>query len=179
MEILENKLKPIFIENQLPTKEPDFVKLYLDDVCKLAGVDSKSQLVFFQLLNFIDPKSNKLHNVVELNRSRKDIIANNLGLVGKFEDGRAKKYLINNYLIKLERKGLIKKLSSDVYLINPFIATKVDWNNTVSLRALTLTITYEKSCRTLITLVEEEPELESKVINAINRNESYINLTEE
>jgi hypothetical protein len=142
-----------FFKENTATREPDFVKLYLDDIGKLFSIDNNSQRLFGELLKLIDPKEKNIHSVVVLNKAIKNRIAQNLGFTGVDKKGTPNKYLINNYLGKLNKSGLIRRLESDIYIINPFICSKVDWNNTELLRSIHLEITYDHTTRSMITLI--------------------------
>jgi len=144
-----------FFKEVTSTKEPDFVKLYLDDIGKLFSLDNNSQKVFGELLRLIDPKEKNIHSVVVLNKAIKDRIAKHLKFEGVDKNGRAKKYLVNNYLFKLNKSGIIRRLESDIYIINPFICSKIDWNNTELLRSIHLNITYDHTTRTMLTLINK------------------------
>lgn len=142
-----------FFKETTPVKEPDFVKLYLDDIGKLFSIDNNSQKLFGELLKLIDPKEKNIHSVVILNTAIKNKIALNLGFTGVDKNGTPRKYLVNNYLGKLNKSGIIRRLESDIYIINPFICSKVDWNNTELLRSIHLQITYDHTTRSMVTLI--------------------------
>lgn len=147
------------LKNIEESHEPEFVKLYLQDIGKLFDLDSNSQRLFGELIKLINPKDPSMHNLVVLNRSRKDKIATRLGWDGVDAKGTPKKYYINNYLIRLCKSQIIKKLSADMYIVNPFICSKVNWENTELLRSIHLSITYDEVQRTLITMVEQIPKV--------------------
>jgi hypothetical protein len=112
--------------------EPNYVKLYLEDICQLNELPKTSSKLLNELLKLMDYK-----NRVLLPSGIKKEIANNLSLsVGT----------LNNDITKLIKKGIIKRESTGVYLLNPHYFGKGKWQDIKEIRAVW---TYSKNGRKL------------------------------
>jgi hypothetical protein len=159
------------------TGEPEFVKMYLKDISRLWDLDSTCQKLFGELLKYIDPRPTGLHNIIKINRADKKAIGENIGWIGNNENNTPKWYKINEYLNRLCKKGIIKKLAEDIFIIDSFICTKTDWKNTETMRGIQLNITYEKSSRSIITVINSIGDNYEDMQNDISNNEDNYKLT--
>jgi hypothetical protein len=160
------------ILNVESTAEPEFVKLYLKDIGRLWELDNSAQIVFGEMLKLVSYNpSDSIHNLVIINGSRRKQICEKLSNI------QATAYVYYNRGVKnLVNKEVLKYLAKDTYLINPEICTKTNWSNVEMLRSIKMEITYEESSRTLITIVESNPELYKQKLNDFRGEESINNM---
>ena len=135
-------------------KEPEFVKMYLQDAAKLTNLGKTEMLVLFELLRKMNPYETKFPNLIVLNPTDKENIATTVGLIGEHENGRPRKYDINKYLKDLEKHNIIRKLSTGYYIVICDLFTKVDWNKTYLMKEMQMRVKYNIHDKTFVTLVE-------------------------
>ena len=116
-------------EIQLP-KEPDFVKLYLDDLVMLKDIPQWVSGVLYSLL-----KQMNYQNEIVLNSTIKKRIAADLGIVTK---------TIDNALVTFVKKGILSRQDTGVYQANPYLFGKGEWAN---IRKIRLRVDYGKNVR--------------------------------
>lgn len=155
--------------------QPDFVQMYLQDIGRLWELSSPAQKVFGEFMKLIEysPKS-KIHNLVEISkRIRKNMIIS-LGI-----SNYSNPYVFLNRAIRdLIKAGVIIQIKDDetgeviddLYLVDPSICSKANWAHTELMRSIKLTITYTRSQRTLVTLIEQDPE-HAKMLSQYYRRE--------
>jgi hypothetical protein len=116
-------------EVQIP-KEPDFVKLYLNDLVLLKEIPQWVSGVLYALLQHMN-----YQNEIILNSSVKKRIAADLGIVPK---------TIDNALVTFVKKNILMRQDIGVYKANPYLFGKGDWNN---IRKIRLQVEYGKGVR--------------------------------
>lgn len=128
--------------------EPPYVKMYLDDICGLINVPDSHKALLLTLLRRLD-----YEGFITLSpRSRKEI-AKGLGIADQ---------TFRNRLNELCKCGLIRRESTNEYLVNPKYFARGEWKKICTQReAFKLTITYsEKGGRSIETeKVAEQTEL--------------------
>lgn len=128
--------------------EPPYVKMYLDDICGLINVPDSHKALLLTLLRRLD-----YEGFITLSpRSRKEI-AKGLGIADQ---------TFRNRLNELCKCGLIRRESTNEYLVNPKYFARGEWKKICTQReAFKLTITYsEKGGRSIETeKVAEQAEL--------------------
>lgn len=139
---------------ELTQIESAVIKMYLQDVGRLYYLDGGSRSVLGQMLKISEPSVDGLQTIVDLSATKKDLIAENIGWTGVSERGRPEKYLVNEYLQRLCKRGAIQRLSASVYVINNSICGKIDWKNTGNVKSIQVSIKYEGSIRSIVTKVE-------------------------
>lgn len=102
-------------------KEPPFVKMYLEDIEILHRLPKKSGDFLFELLMNMNYESE-----ITINRIMKRRICEKLGL----ENERT----INNFLSTMVKKDVLYRVDRGVYIVNPYLLAKGDWNNIKGLR---------------------------------------------
>ena len=134
-----------------------------------------NQKVLIELLKKMSPFEHMHPNLIMLNTTDKDKIAESIGLVGNHVNGKPKKYDINKYLGDLVKHKILRKLSSGYYLVISDLFTKVDWNKTSMMREIELKVTYNIKGVSFVTLVEEyEQHVAKKQIEAAESNVSPV-----
>lgn len=113
-------------------QEPDFVKLYIKDICKLNDIPTAGNNILNELLKYM----NYDNKVLLPSGIKKDITRDlNLG-----------KSTLDNTLNKLVKKDIIKRIGIGVYIFNPFIFGRGKWEDIKEIRA---SWTYNEKGRTL------------------------------
>ena len=113
------------VEKSIVEGEPNFVKLYIDDILKLKDVPKASN----DVLNILVANMS-YGNVVVMIKPIKDMIAEQTGL---------KLNTINKAIQNLHGAGILIRKSKSVYLVDPTLFGKGKWEDIKKLR---LTIDY-------------------------------------
>ena len=116
-------------EIQIP-KEPDFVKLYLNDLVLLKDIPQWVSGILYSLLKHMN-----YQNEIILNSSIKKRIAADLGIVPK---------TIDNALVAFVKKNILMRQDIGVYKANPYLFGKGDWSN---IRKIRLQVEYGKDAK--------------------------------
>ena len=107
------------IKKRVP-KEPDFIKLYLQDICKLKSIPSTGSKLLNELLKYTS-----YDNVILIPSYVKQEIAKNLNTsVGT----------ISNALTKLVKEEILKRKGGGAYVLNPFLFGKGEWTKIRKIR---------------------------------------------
>lgn len=108
-------------------REPNFIKMYVDDILKIKEVPKASNDVLSVLL-----ANMSYANIVVLIKPIKDIISQETGL---------KLNTINKAVQKLCDVGILIRRNRGVYIVDPNLFAKGKWENVKKLR---MTIEYNK-----------------------------------
>jgi hypothetical protein len=122
--------------------EPNFVKVYLQDILFLSGVPTGVSAVLYGLLRYMD-----YENRVFINTAMKELIAEENGL--KFRT-------VNQAITTLKNNDVLIRKSRGLYVVNPHLIAKGDWK---SIRQIRREITWSaegKKFGNIITVIEEE-----------------------
>ncbi|RRA99479.1 replication/maintenance protein RepL [Larkinella rosea] len=122
-------------ETQVP-KEPDFIKLYLEDLVMLKDIPQWVSGVLYGLLKHMN-----YQNEIILNSTIKKRVAIELGIVPK---------TIDNALVTFVKKSILLRLDTGVYKANPFLFGKGEWSN---IRKIRLQIEYGQNGKEVVTEV--------------------------
>ena len=107
------------IKKRVP-KEPDFIKLYLQDICKLKSIPSTGSKLLNELLKYTS-----YDNTILIPSYVKQEIARNLNTsVGT----------ISNALTKLVKEEILKRKGGGAYFLNPFLFGKGEWTKIRKIR---------------------------------------------
>jgi hypothetical protein len=121
------------------TQEPDFVKIYINDLCKVKGVTGLQMNIFHFMM-----RSMNNYNEVAYGKSAKErFCVEHQTSVSSFD----------NNIRSLISKGLIERVSRGEFRINKKYAVKVDWGKVQSIQWVT---TYSKDGK------KEEVKIEEK-----------------
>lgn len=143
-EIVETSATNVF---RLPS-EPPYVKMYLDDLCGLIKVPDGHKALLLSLLRRLDYEG----FIVLSPRSRKEI-AKSMNIADQ---------TFRNRLNELCKTEIIRRVSTNEYLVNPTYFARGEWRKICAQReAFELRITYSESGRQIETrptsLQEELP----------------------
>jgi hypothetical protein len=99
--------------------EPDFIKLYIRDVCKINGLTAvQHKMLHFMLLNM----------------NHENLVAYGSIAKGKFlEENNIKATTFNNNIKGLIKSLLIERVSKGEFRVNKKYAVKVDWEKVQSI----------------------------------------------
>jgi len=126
-EILEHKeVKQFSIDG-----EPDYVKLYLQDIGRVFGLSSGNSSVMYALLKRMD-----YDNLIALTPIIRQKIA---------YDCNTTVDVINHAISKLVSEGIFTRLGSGTFMANPDIFARGKW---VDIKNMRLSITYDSEGRT-------------------------------
>lgn len=123
-------------------QEPDFVKLYLKDICKLNNIPKTSS----KLLNVLLRYSSYENKVLLPSGIKKEIVKELETTMGT----------LDNALSKLVKSEIIARESKGVYKLNPYIFGRGKWQDIKKIRA---TWSYGEEGRAL-SVVEIEKEID-------------------
>ncbi len=119
------------IKRRIP-KEPDFIKLYLRDICKLKSIPATSSKLLNELLKYTS-----YDNIILIPSYVKQEIAKNLNTtVGT----------ISNALTKLVKEEILKRKGTGAYVLNPFLFGKGEWTK---IRKIRMTWEYSENGKCL------------------------------
>jgi len=130
-------------------QEPSFIKLYLQDICKLNDIPKTGSKLLNELLKYTS-----YDNSILLPSAIKKDIAKRLNTsVG----------VLDNALSKLTKKGILKRKGTGVYVLNPFFFGKGKWTDIKKIRAAW---EYSEEGR-ILTNVEIEQEIQQEVVDIV------------
>ena len=104
-------------------EEPNFVKLYVEDLCTVKGLSSTQYKIF----NFMLQNMN-WDNIVAYGANTKDKFLVEHNLINQ---------TFNNNISRLIQSGLIERMGRGEFLINKKYATKVEWSKVQKIRWVT------------------------------------------
>lgn len=133
------EVERIHRESVVP-KEPEFVKLYLENISMLRGLPKWTDAVLRELLRLMNYK-----NQIVLNASLKKEIAEDL----KIKNIKS----IDNALGKLVKGQVLIRKDKGIYIGNPLLFGKGEWKD---IRELRMTVHYSTKGRTISTEVMKE-----------------------
>jgi hypothetical protein len=129
-------------EESYRTKEPDFIKLYIEDLVKLNDLPNSTNGVLYAILRYLNYK-----NEIVLISAIKKSIAEDLGI---------KVDTLNKSIYNLVDRGILSRLDRGLYYANPYVFGRGAWEN---VRAFRLTVKYDKDGRSFDVIKETQLEL--------------------
>lgn len=108
-------------------KEPDFVKLYLDDLMLLEGLPKSTAAVFYELLKFMTYADSENGQIVIINSYVRKQILNSV-------KGISNPQTITNAISALKKVGILSEVDRATYRVNPKLIGKGDWRDILNLR---------------------------------------------
>lgn len=115
--------------------EPNYIKLYLDDISYLYELPKAASELMMELLNYVTYGTQE----IILNATTKKRISAKTGLATQ---------TINNRLSDLAKKGVLDRTGTGVYTLNPYLFGKGDWKTIRELRATNLHLKIEYDAAT-------------------------------
>lgn len=117
-------------------KEPDFVKVYLQDINKIFELPKGCTPALYEILRQMNYDGH-----ITLNKYIKENCAKNAGMtLNSF----------NNCLTDLTKKDIIKRVAQGVYIANPYLFGKGSWTEIAEKREFYLTIKYTKEGKSIV-----------------------------
>lgn len=134
-------------ESFLIEREPDFVKLYLEDISRLKDVPQGMNKVLFELMKAIN-----YNGIIMAYKPVKELMANNMGISVNY---------LNKCIDEFYKKGILIRYARGVYIADPNLFAKGSWKDIQNLR---LVIEYNKDgTRALKSNVSEEMKKQLKL----------------
>lgn len=124
-------------------REPDYIKLYIDNIIKLNDLPKATNGILNNLL-----KNMNYENEIVIVSHVKKRIAEDMGI---------KANTIDHNLRKLVNKGVLTRVGRGVYKANPFLFGRGKWQD---IRELRMSITYNKNGQFIYTQVDKQGELD-------------------
>lgn len=138
----ESKIHSFMID-----KEPDYVKVYLEDISRLKDIPAGMNKVLFELM-----KSISYNGVIMAYKPVKELMCNNMGISMNY---------LNKCIDEFYKKGILIRYARGVYLADPNLFAKGSWKDIKNLR---LVIEYSKDgTKTLKSNVSEEMKKQLKL----------------
>lgn len=123
-------------------QEPDFVKMYLQDLSFLHGLTGTNNSILHSLLS----KMTYDNEIILIPRVKEEM-ANKIGLMKKtFEKG----------IRLLCEKGILIKKDNNYYLVNPFLFARGSWKD---IRSIRMTIKYSKEGKDIKVILDSQQEI--------------------
>jgi hypothetical protein len=129
------------------SNEPDFIKLYLNDLVKLQNLPPSANNILYLLLQNMD-----YQNRIYITKSIKENVIKKLNISLSSLEKAVKGYI---------DKGLITKLDSSTYLTNPEIFGRGSWQNVKEIRML---VSYSSKGRMLLNYDEYSKKVETPTL---------------
>lgn len=106
--------------NRKVETEPDFIKLYIKDICKLNDIPTAGNNILNELLKYTN-----YDNKVLLPMGVKKIILDKLNIsLGT----------LNNNITKLIKKEILKRIDTGIYMFNPYLFGRGNWKDIKEIR---------------------------------------------
>lgn len=107
-------------------QEPPYVKLYLNDILYFSDMPKAYEPFMYELLRYATYADEEEGMVVTLSAYIKSKIQKRLDI--------KRTETMDNYLYKLTKGGLLKRLGTGTYQFNPYLFGKGDWADIARLR---------------------------------------------
>mgnify|MGYP001618243978 CR=1 FL=1 len=117
-------------------QEPEFIKLYLQDINKIFDLPKGCSPALYEIL-----KNMNYQGHIVLNKYVKKICAENAGLALTS---------FNNCITDLLKKDIISRVDTGTYMANPHIFGKGAWSDISKQREFYLTIRYSKNGKEVV-----------------------------
>ena len=102
-------------QNFKAQSEPEYVKMYIKDLCAIKGVADADQALLRQLLAKLD-----YEGYVTLSPRSREVMCNTLNISAK---------TLRNRLTRLSKSKLIKSTSTNEYMVNPQYFARGQWKD--------------------------------------------------
>jgi len=103
-------------------KEPEYVKLYLEDVSRLKDIPAGMNKVLFELIKGIG-----YNGIIMAYKPVKDIMCANMGISVSY---------LNKCINEFYKKGIFIRYARGVYIADPNLFAKGSWSNIQHLRLI-------------------------------------------
>lgn len=123
-------------------REPDYIKLYIQDLLSISGLSKSNNAVLLALLRQMN-----YNNQMVLIASVKRAIALELGI---------QLVTVNKAIEAFQREGILIRQDRGVYIANPYLFGRGKWED---IRQIRLTVQYSATGRKMSAEIEAEPQL--------------------
>jgi len=125
VKILDKKSGEIIVENIksqsfLIDKEPDYVKLYIDDITRLKDIPSGMSKILFEIIKGIN-----YNGIVMAYKPIKQIMCSNMGISMNY---------LNKCIDTFHKQGILIRYARGVYIADPNLFAKGSWKDIQNLR---------------------------------------------
>ncbi len=103
-------------------REPDYVKLYIDDIARLKDIPSGMSKILFEIIKGIN-----YNGIVMAYKPIKQIMCNNMGISMNY---------LNKCIDTFHKQGILIRYARGVYIADPNLFAKGSWNNIKNLRLI-------------------------------------------
>nr|WP_321266177.1 replication/maintenance protein RepL [uncultured Sulfurimonas sp.] len=110
------------ISNKKVDTEPNFIKLYISDICKLNNIPKSTNTILNELLKYTS-----YQNEIYLNVGIKKRMVTALNTTMP---------TLNNAISKLTKADMLKRIDTGIYKLNPYIFGKGNWTDIKAIRML-------------------------------------------
>jgi hypothetical protein len=145
-EFLSQIIKQEVTSQSIPEGEPDFIKLYLNRLAKIQGLNNSQANILFEIAKLM-PWASDDEQFIILNAFTKERIAKKLGVQMQY---------IKDSVSKLTKEGMLIKAGSArsaAYTVNPLYIAKGRWED---IKKLQLRITFDQQHGEVIDSVDIE-----------------------
>ena len=150
------------------SKEPAFVKMYLDDLGMLHGLSRSNISVLHSLLKHMNFADDDIPQAVLINSFlKKQILMENPNLNHT--------QTVTNSISELKKAGILEELGRGAYRFNPFLFGRGEWKDIEKLREIKVTLVYDETGKSMSVDSKVETESES---NETTATESATEITE-
>ena len=147
------------------SKEPAFVKMYLDDLGMLHGLSRSNISVLHSLLKHMNFADDDIPQAVLVNSFlKKQILMENPNLNHT--------QTVTNSISELKKAGILEELGRGAYRFNPFLFGRGEWKDIERLREIKVTLVYDETGKSMSVDSKIETESES---NETTATESTVN----
>lgn len=130
------------VKESFVDREPDYVKLYLQDIAKLNELSKSTSSLMFEILKYMN-----YDNEVYLMSRNKNKIAEKLNI---------KTNTIDKALMTLRKKNILENLDRSVYRFNPYLFGRGKWQDIKKIR---LEVTYTNNGREMVSVIDRQTDL--------------------
>jgi len=137
IDYITGEVKESTIVKRYKGDEPNYIKLYLQDIAYLHGLPASAKDIMSELLQYVSYGTQE----IILNKSVKNRIAESINISPK---------TVDNKLQELVRVGIIDRVAAGTFTLNPYLFGKGDWKTINELRNknIHLKIIYDKKTNT-------------------------------
>lgn len=121
VDYVTGEVKETTVVKQFRGDEPNYVKLYLKDISYLYDLPATAGNLLYELLNYVTYGT----QMIVLNSTVKKMIAASTGIAMQ---------TLNNRLQDLVNKGVLDRVDTGTFTLNPYLFGKGDWKTIRDLR---------------------------------------------
>ena len=142
--------------------EPDFIKLYLNRIAKIQGLNNSQASILFEISKQM-PWANEIDQYIILNAFAKEKIATRIGVKTQY---------VSDSISKLVKEGMLIRTGSSrsaAYIINPIYVAKGRWDD---IKKLQLKVSFDCGGEVIDSVDITKKDGTTETIRQIHPNES-------